>query len=109
MPNDWANVCLSGCHSISSPSESQVKRGAPASIGEALKSWLEQYDAGDLWPLVQAALNDERLLLVVDGLDEWVNDEAGAVWSCGAANLRAIALNTVNRVNSALWASPDLR
>ncbi len=51
--------------------------GAPASVGEALKAWLEQYDAGRVWPLVQAALEDQRLLLVVDGLDEWVNDEAG--------------------------------
>ncbi len=51
--------------------------GAAASIGEALKAWLEQHDAGQIWPLVKAALNDQRLLLVVDGLDEWVSDEAG--------------------------------
>ena len=51
--------------------------GASASVGESLKAWLEQHDAGQVWPLVQAALDDHRLLLVVDGLDEWVNDEAG--------------------------------
>ena len=51
--------------------------GASASVGEALKAWLDQNDAGQIWPLVQAALEDHRLLLVVDGLDEWVNDEAG--------------------------------
>ena len=51
--------------------------GAPASVAAALKAWLEQHDAGQIWPLVQKALNDQRLLLVVDGLDEWVNDEAG--------------------------------
>ena len=51
--------------------------GALASVGEALKAWLEQHDAGQVWPLVQAALEDRRLLLVVDGLDEWVNEEAG--------------------------------
>ena len=51
--------------------------GGPASIGESLKAWLDQHDAGQIWPLVQGALNDQRLLLVVDGLDEWVNDEAG--------------------------------
>ena len=51
--------------------------GALASVGEALKAWLEQHDAGRIWPLVQAALEDQRLLLVVDGLDEWVNDQAG--------------------------------
>ena len=51
--------------------------GAPASVGEALKAWLDQNDAGQIWPLVQMALEDQRLLLVVDGLDEWVNDQAG--------------------------------
>ena len=51
--------------------------GAPASVGEAIRAWLEQHDAGGVWSLVQAALDDNRLLLVVDGLDEWVNDEAG--------------------------------
>ena len=53
------------------------KTGAPASVGEALKAWLDQNDAGQIWPLVQTALEDQRLLLVVDGLDEWVNDQAG--------------------------------
>ena len=51
--------------------------GAQASVGEALKAWLEQHDSAQVWPLVQAALEDRRLLLVVDGLDEWVNDDAG--------------------------------
>lgn len=51
--------------------------GASASVGEALKAWLDQNDAGQIWPLVQAAIDDQRLLLVVDGLDEWVNDQAG--------------------------------
>ena len=51
--------------------------GASASVGEALKAWLDQNDAGQIWPLVQSALEDHRLLLVVDGLDEWVDDESG--------------------------------
>ena len=51
--------------------------GAEASVGEAIKAWLEQHDSGHVWPLVETALNDERLLLVVDGLDEWISDEAG--------------------------------
>ena len=51
--------------------------GAEASVGEALKAWLKQHDSGHVWPLVEAALDDDRLLLVVDGLDEWISDEAG--------------------------------
>lgn len=51
--------------------------GAPASVGQALQAWLDQHDAGHLWPLVRAALGDKRLLLVVDGLDEWISHDAG--------------------------------
>ena len=51
--------------------------GSLASVSSALRAWLEQHDAGHVWPLVQKALEDQRLLLVVDGLDEWVNDQAG--------------------------------
>jgi hypothetical protein len=42
-----------------------------------LRAWLEQHDAAGLWPLVEVALDDERLLLIVDGLDEWVSESAG--------------------------------
>lgn len=52
--------------------------GGSASVGQSVKAWLEQHDAGHVWPLVDKALRDQRLLLIVDGLDEWVNDDAGA-------------------------------
>ena len=51
--------------------------GAAASVVEALRAWLEQHDSGHIWSLVKAALDDSRLLLVVDGLDEWTSDSAG--------------------------------
>ena len=51
--------------------------GEDASVGNALKAWLEQHTAGEIWPLVEKAINDRRLILIVDGLDEWVRDEAG--------------------------------
>jgi hypothetical protein len=51
--------------------------GEEASLGGTLRAWFDQHDAGEIWPLVDKALEDERLLLVIDGLDEWVNDEAG--------------------------------
>lgn len=57
--------------------------GQVASLTSALKAWLEQHDVGELWPLVEAALADDRLLLVVDGLDEWVDSDTGQV--CAAA------------------------
>lgn len=51
--------------------------GSEASVRMAIRAWLEQFDADQAWQLVDEALNDERLLLIVDGLDEWVSDEAG--------------------------------
>ncbi|WP_371599974.1 NACHT domain-containing protein [Streptomyces sp. NBC_00564] len=48
--------------------------GAEASLTATLHAWLDQYDVGYLWPLVQKALDDDRLLLIIDGLDEWVNE-----------------------------------
>ena len=52
-------------------------RDANASLAATLRAWLEQHDAAGLWPLVEVALQDERLLLIVDGLDEWVSESAG--------------------------------
>lgn len=49
------------------------------SLQDVLRSWLERWDEGRLWPLVEQALEDERLLLLVDGLDEWTNLNAGQI------------------------------
>ncbi len=51
--------------------------GELASVGLALKAWLEQNESAQIWPLIKKALDDRRLLLVVDGLDEWTSDDAG--------------------------------
>lgn len=56
---------------------SKGRTGTQASISAAINAWLQQNDAGNLWPLVESALDDKRLLLVVDGLDEWVSEDAG--------------------------------
>ena len=39
------------------------------SLTECVRRWLSYYGHPDLWPLVDEALSDERLLLIVDGLD----------------------------------------
>jgi hypothetical protein len=47
------------------------------SIPDFLKKWLEQLSATtDVVALLTEALDDERLLLIVDGLDEWTDQEA---------------------------------
>ncbi len=45
------------------------------SVLDAVRDWLNAYDHGDLWPLIDKALHDERVLLVVDGLDEWASPD----------------------------------
>ncbi|MET7715339.1 NACHT domain-containing protein [Streptomyces sp. NPDC005407] len=41
------------------------------SLLSATEAWLKSQSAAHLWPLVQRALRDDRLLLLVDGVDEW--------------------------------------
>jgi hypothetical protein len=46
------------------------------SLDEAVEKWLASWGEQRLWPLVRTALDDERLLLFVDGLDEYTNDSS---------------------------------
>ncbi|MFI8433826.1 NACHT domain-containing protein [Streptomyces sp. NPDC079020] len=41
------------------------------SLVSAAEAWLKSQSATHLWPLVRRALRDDRLLLLVDGVDEW--------------------------------------
>lgn len=49
------------------------------SLGDVVRSWLNHFDEGRLWPLVEKALEDERLLLLVDGLDEYTDEGSAAI------------------------------
>ena len=64
--------------------------GESASVGPALKAWLEQNESPQIWPLVERALQDRRLLLVVDGLDEWTADDAGHYAARAVERLAAV-------------------
>ncbi|MGD0624667.1 MAG: NACHT domain-containing protein [Thermodesulfobacteriota bacterium] len=48
-------------------------------LEDFLLSWLHQHSADDLKPLLQEALKDHRLLLLIDGLDERYSEEAANV------------------------------
>ncbi|MGI5213344.1 NACHT domain-containing protein [Plantactinospora sp. CA-290183] len=52
------------------------------SLVSAVEAWLRSQSASDLWPLVQRALRDDRLVLFVDGIDEW-NDISSAERALG--------------------------
>jgi hypothetical protein len=57
----------------------QIVDDGQCNVSEAARRWLDSWNQADLWPLVEAALEDERLLLLVDGIDESANDEAARV------------------------------
>ncbi len=46
------------------------------SLPDIIGSWLHVWSEDRLLPLVEKALNDERLLLLIDGLDEYSNEDA---------------------------------
>ena len=52
---------------------------ASTSLTDMLKRWLGDWSAGHLAPLIEKALRDKRLLLLVDGLDEWTNETAAGI------------------------------
>ena len=64
--------------------------GETATVSHAIKAWLEQNESAQIWPLVEKALEDHRLLLVVDGLDEWTSDEAGRYAARAVEKIAAI-------------------
>ena len=88
------------------------------SLLSAAEAWLKSQSADYLWPLVQRALRDDRLLLLVDGIDEWSNVGAaeralGALEAfLGRTNASAV-LSTrpyaINRLNWRLaWAQAEI-
>jgi predicted NACHT family NTPase len=62
--------------------------GRNVSLTEVIHDWLLQWEAGNLFPIVERALQDKRLLLLVDGLDEWTSEQAARI---AVAQLRVFA------------------
>jgi hypothetical protein len=52
----------------------------------------------DVLALLEEMLTDERLLLLVDGLDEWQNRETAGNASCGARLLSPLARDGIDAV-----------
>ncbi len=49
------------------------------SIEDLLQKWFHGLNEDRLWPLVEKAFADDRLLLLVDGLDEWTDQTAANI------------------------------
>jgi NACHT domain-containing protein len=56
-----------------------LHRQKGASIVDVLRGWFHSWGEDQLFSLVQEAIDDERLLLIVDGLDEWVDEPTGTL------------------------------
>lgn len=63
---------------VSFPYWTSLIAGEPegVSLPDCARRWLAAYGQATLWPLVEKALADDRLLLIVDGLDEWTTESA---------------------------------
>ena len=48
-----------------------------SSLSQCIERWLEEWNQARLWPLVQQAMEDKRLFLLIDGLDEWTDEDSG--------------------------------
>ncbi|HEV8712734.1 MAG TPA: NACHT domain-containing protein, partial [Candidatus Binatia bacterium] len=54
-------------------------QGEFRSLPDLLREWFHRWHEDALWPLVEEALRDGRLLLLVDGLDEWTSEAAAGI------------------------------
>jgi hypothetical protein len=68
----------------------QLSERRECGLSECIRRWLSLWGQDGLWPLVEGALNDSRLLLLVDGLDEWTSIGAGNA----AASMLQVFLRT---------------
>ncbi|HHG3078923.1 TPA: hypothetical protein ACPVXB_004315 [Vibrio parahaemolyticus] len=50
-----------------------------ASLVDCMRAWFSGMNHEDLWPLMESAIADDRLLLVVDGLDEWSSRQTALI------------------------------
>jgi len=69
--------CRYGFRSTSSLRGGPVMAMAGLLWRQTLRAWLEQYDAADLWPLVEVALQEQAALRDHRRADEWVSESAG--------------------------------
>jgi hypothetical protein len=54
-------------------------QGATSTLPEMLREWFEREHQAELWPLIERALDDDRLLLLVDGVDEYSDEKSAGV------------------------------
>ncbi len=55
------------------------------SVVSAIEAWVTQQGGSASWDLMQPALDDERAILLVDGIDEW-SDPASAEYALGSSS-----------------------
>ncbi len=71
------------------------------SVVSALHAWVTQQGGSAAWDLMQPAVDDERAILLVDGIDEW-SDPASAEYALGLIE----SFVTQRRIGAILTARP---
>ena len=46
------------------------------SLQNLIKKWLKSWKHEHIWPLIEKGIDDQKVLLLVDGLDEWSSEDA---------------------------------
>lgn len=50
-----------------------------AALRDVVQMWLRMWGEEQIWPLVNEALEDGRIILLVDGLDEWTSRQSAQI------------------------------
>ncbi|WP_156174955.1 MULTISPECIES: hypothetical protein [unclassified Leucobacter] len=82
------------------------------SVVSAIQAWITRQGGPSVWDLTQPALDDERAVLLVDGVDEW-SDPASAEYALGLVEsfvaqrrIGAILTARPNAVDRLNWVEP---
>ncbi|SCG85664.1 NACHT domain-containing protein [Methanobacterium congolense] len=49
------------------------------SLHNLIKKWLKSWDHENVWPLIEKGIDDGRVLLLIDGLDEWASENTAKI------------------------------
>ncbi|MBB1517402.1 hypothetical protein H5398_15715 [Tessaracoccus sp. MC1679] len=89
-----------------------LKESTTNSVVSAIQAWVTQQGGPSTWDLTQPALDDERAVLLVDGVDEW-SDTASAEYALGLIesfvaqrNISAILTARPYAVDRLNWVEP---
>ena len=80
---------------------------ASGSLIDTIEAWFKRQDEPELVALVRKALDDKRLVLLVDGIDEWDNETAAGTGAHASPGLCRTPFHTCHFIKPPSWISTD--